>query len=340
VLKAWTKAFPGLVQAKSQMPKDVLEHVRYPEDLFEVQRSMLEMYHMNNPINFYNVAQKWTVPSDPYAPGEQPPYYVLAAAQDASGGAAEFQLTSPMKVNKKTNLAAYISVDCNPGKNYGKMTVLQVPSGSVIQGPEQVANSFQTNTVISSDITLLGTGQSQVVHGNLLTLPVGRGFLYVEPLYVQGSGNGYPIMKRVLVAYGDKIGYGNSLTDALSDLLPGHSTGDTLPGKSGGGATPPAGPTPGSNSPSPSGSPSTSPPSTSAPNTAPPAGSRQALLQQLDQAYAQLQKAYKSGNPAVIGQAQQKVNELVVKYLKAAGLSTSGAAPSGGGSGAASTRGP
>jgi uncharacterized membrane protein (UPF0182 family) len=338
VLKAWKKAFPGLVQPKSQMPKDVLEHVRYPEDLFEVQRSMLEMYHMNNPIDFYNVAHKWTVPSDPYAPGEQPPYYVLAAAQDTPGGAAEFQLTSPMKVNKKTNLAAYISVDCNPGKGYGKMTVLEVPSGSVIQGPEQVANSFQTNTVISSDITLLGTGQSEVVHGNLLTLPVGRGFLYVEPLYVQGSGNGYPIMKRVLVAYGDKIGYGNSLADALSDLLPGHTTGQTLSTTaSGNGST---GSKPGSSTPPPSGSTSASPsPSTTPTQTARPPGSQQALLKQLDQAYVQLQDAYKTGNPAVIGEAQQKVNELVVKYLKAAGLSTSSATASSS-SGPAPARGP
>ena len=113
------------------------------------------------------------VPADPFNTGNQPPFYVLAAPPAGSSNTPEFQLTSVMTVNNSPNLAAYISVDCDAGPDYGQMTVLQVSGNSVIQGPQQIANDFKTQSKISEDITLLGTGQSRVIHGNLLTLPVG-----------------------------------------------------------------------------------------------------------------------------------------------------------------------
>ncbi|MEO6887024.1 MAG: UPF0182 family protein, partial [Jatrophihabitantaceae bacterium] len=179
VLNAWMKIFPGTVQPKSAMPQDVLDHVRYPEDLFEIQRATLAQYHVDDPVTFYNASDKWTVPADPTDPSaNQPPYYVLAAPPDGSSMQPQFQLTTPMKVNNSTYLAAYVSVDSDPA-NYGAITVLRLPPGSVIQGPEQVFNNFNTQPTISKDIALLGGGGSTVVHGNLLTLPVGNSFLYV-----------------------------------------------------------------------------------------------------------------------------------------------------------------
>ena len=231
VLKAWMKAFPGLVQPNSAMPLEVRAHVRYPEDLFEVQRGMLEQYHVDDPVTFYNVRDKWTVPTDPYASGvNQPPFYVLANPPAGGGSAAQFQLTSPMKVNNRQNLAAYISVDSDPGTNYGKITVLKLPTTSVVQGPEQISNIFSTTAVISKDISLLSTGGSAVIHGNLLTLPIGDSFLYIEPLYVSSqSATGYPILQRVLAVYGDKIGYAADLPAALDNLSHG-PTGVSLSG--------------------------------------------------------------------------------------------------------------
>ncbi|MCU1655989.1 MAG: conserved rane protein of unknown function, partial [Pseudonocardiales bacterium] len=222
VLKAWMKAFPGSVKPASAMPDVIRQHVRYPEDLFDVQRALLEQYHVTDPVTFYNVRDKWTVPVDPNATsGDQPPYYVLADAPGGNGSTPEFQLTTPMMVNNSPNLAAFISANSDPGPNYGKITVRVVTNNGAIQGPQQIANVFKTNTQISKDISLLNQGQSSIIHGNLLTLPVGGTFLYVEPLYVQSS---YPTLQRVLVSYGDKIGYGATLADALSDLRPGHTT--------------------------------------------------------------------------------------------------------------------
>ena len=309
VLKAWRKAFPGLVADKSTMPQDVSAHVRYPEDLFEVQRGLLAQYHVDNPVTFYNQRDKWTVPADPSNnTTNQPPYYVLASDPSGKTAGAQFQLTTPMKVNNRQNLAAFMSVDSDPGPNYGKMTVLRVPSGSVVAGPEQVYNNFNTTTTISKDITLLSGTGSTVIHGNLLTLPIGQTFLYVEPLYVQGSTNGFPILRRILVQYGGKIGYAASLSEALKNLdqpVVGQSI-DTTSGQSPGSST----------------SPTTSPPSTThPPSTSPAPGPSvnpdlDGVLQKLDTAFTELQDAYKSGDLARIGQAQADVQKWTEQYLK------------------------
>ncbi|MGI8761225.1 MAG: UPF0182 family membrane protein [Jatrophihabitantaceae bacterium] len=327
VLKAWMRIFPGLVHPVTDMPKSVLEHVRYPEDLFEVQRATLGLYHIDDPVTFYNVGDKWTVPNDPNdTAADQPPYYVLASPP-SGGSSPTFQLTSPMDVNNSTYLAAYLSVDGNPGPDYGKITALQLPRGSsAVQGPEQIFNVLNGNANITKDLSLFNQagGGSSVIHGNLLTLPVGKSFLYVEPLYIQGSGGGsgtYPILQRVIVVYGDRIGYGATLADSLSDLLPGHKTGQTLPGFTDTSTSPVNG---GSTSSAPPSSPpvtSSAPGSSSAPGThttapAPPVTpSQQALLAQLNVAFADLLAANKSGDFAKAGAAQAKVNELVQQYL-------------------------
>jgi uncharacterized membrane protein (UPF0182 family) len=323
VLKAWRKAFPHLIQSNSAMPQSIREHVRYPEDLFEAQRGLLTQYHVNDPVTFYNQRDKWTVPNDPASTSSQPPYYVLAADPSGNSGTARFQLTSPMKVNNRQNLAAYISVDSDPGPNYGHMTVLRVPSGSVVDGPEQVYNNFNTTTAISKDITLLSGNGSTVIHGNLLTLPIGQSFLYVEPLYVQGSSaTGFPILRRILVQYGGRIGYGTSLSQALRNLdqpVVGQEIDQST-------ATSP-GPSPSTPSPPPS---STAPrPPSAGPTTPPLSVSPQidTLLRQLDAAFTELQNAYKSGDLARIGQAQANLKTLLDQYARLRGP-TASASPS------------
>jgi uncharacterized membrane protein (UPF0182 family) len=317
VLKAWMNIFPGLVKPKSSMPDDILSHVRYPEDLFEAQRKILEQYHVDNPVTFYNVGDKWTVPADPapLAVGNQPPYYVMADPQDASTATQEFQLTSPMKVNNKTNLAAYISVDCDPD-HYGQMTVLRLGSGSVINGPEQVANTFYSTPIVSSNLTLFDSHGSTVRYGNLLTLPVGKSFLYVEPLYVQASSNGFPILRRVLAQYGgsDNIGYGATLKDALDDLRLQRQAGSTL-GSSGTGGSENNNQTQAPTSPSTSNSSTSGPPSSS-----PPAlpTTVNGVLTKLDDVNAKLDAARSSSPPDLvkIAQLQEQEQKLVQQLLK------------------------
>jgi hypothetical protein len=314
LLKAWSKIFPGLVKARSAMPASILSHIRYPQDLFDVQRALLAQYHVSDPVAFYNGSDRWGVPSDPFEPtaGDQPPYYVLANSPgNTSNSTPEFQLTSPMLVNNAQNLAGYISADSDP-QNYGKLTVLVVNDKGAVQGPGQVANTFRTKSEIAANIRLLNGGgsESSVIHGNLLTLPLGDSFLYVEPLYAAST---FPTLQRVLVSYGNNLGYGATLEDALSDFLPGHHLGQTLgitegsgAGASGSGSTPTPTPTP-----------TTPAPSGTATGT-PPAASVDQLLVQLDQAVSELNAAYDTHDPAKIAAAQAKRDQLVEQLVQKA----------------------
>jgi uncharacterized membrane protein (UPF0182 family) len=310
VLKTWMKVFPGVVQPKSAIPQGVLDHIRYPQDLFEVQRALLQRYHVTNPVQFYNGTDQWTVPDDPTVASavDQPPYYVLAGAS-AGTGSAEYQLTSPMKVNNRPNMAAFVSVNSQAGPDYGKFDVLRLPSGTSIQGPQQIYSRFNSEPAISSDLSLLRTGGSSIIEGNLLSLPIGGTFLYVEPLYVQGAGtNSFPLLQRVLISYGDLIGYGTSVSDALSRLSPAGQVPSLRNGS--GGITTSPNPTQ-----SPPVTPSAAPSSGASPSTSP--SDINSILSQLDQAFTTLQNAYKSGDFAKIGSAQAEVQRLSELYLKA-----------------------
>lgn len=318
VLKAWTKVFPGLIKSRTSMPPSVVEHVRYPQDLFEVQRATLAQYHVDNPVTFYNTSDKWTVPNDPTTAsgsGSQPPYYVLAAPASATGATADqsiFQLTSPMNVNTATYLAAYLSVDSDPN-NYGKITALRLPRGSsAVQAPEQVYNKITTNPVITKDLTFFNSpgGGSSIVHGNLLTLPLGNSFLYVEPLYNQSSSGGggtYPVLVRVIAIYGDNVGYGATLKAALSDFQTG-GTGDTLTNGSGSGTTLPGGT-------------STSP--TPTPGGPSSGAGQKVTLGQLAAARSERQAALTSGDQVRIAQAEVREQQLWDTFISQQGLPAS-----------------
>jgi hypothetical protein len=310
VLKTWMKVFPGTVEPKSAIPQGVLDHIRYPEDLFEVQRALLAKYHVSDPVQFYNVRDQWTVPSDPYAAsGDQPPYYLLAG-NPTDPSQTEYQLTSPMRVNSNENLAAYISVS-SQAQDYGRFTVLKVPSGSQTFGPTQVANQFKSETAINTEVSLFDQNNSQVVYGNLLSLPIGNNFLYVEPLYVQGSGASQPVLRRVILFYGNRVGYGVDLPSALRNLTQGRvgqeiSTSDSSP-------TSPTPPT----SPSSSTAPSSPSPPTASSTPTPVPSDVGAIVTQLDQALADLQSAYKTGDFSKIGAAQERVKQLTDAFVKA-----------------------
>jgi uncharacterized membrane protein (UPF0182 family) len=323
LLKAWMKAYPGVVQPKSAIPTDVMAHIRYPEDIFKVQRSLLQTYHVTDPVQFYTERNKWTVPNDPTSGSgeDQPPYYVLADAPDGTSQTPSYQLTSPMKVNGRSTLAAYISVDSDPGPDYGKMTVLQLPTNSAIQGPEQVFSRFNADPTIAKDLSLFSGQGSQIIHGNLLTLPLGGSFLFVEPLYLQGGSTVFPLLQRVLVFYDDKIGYGTTFAQALQNLTEPNVGQDI-------GNTPDT----------------TSPPSTSSPpaggssTPAPTPTDVSAVLQQIAQVSQNLQNAYKNGDLAGIGTYQSQLYQLTQQYLQLEGSAApTSTAPSSSPSGSSSS---
>jgi uncharacterized membrane protein (UPF0182 family) len=319
--------FPGLIKSANSMPASVKAHVRYPEDLFDVQRALLAQYHVDDPVTFYNGSDRWQVPSDPFEPsaGDQPSYYVLANAPNQQNAAPEFQLTSPMLVNNSPNLAAYISANSDPGKDYGKLTVLRVSDKSAVQGPTQVANTLRTKSEIAANIRLLNGGgtESSVIHGNLLTLPLGDSFLYVEPLYAAST---YPTLQRVLVSYGNNLGFGATLADALSDFLPGHHLGQTLEGFGQGTGTSTGGGSSGSSSSSSSTStPSSAPSTSSGPSTLPTDAGQ--ILQELKSVQQQLHNT-PGDQPLKIAQLQQREQDLVNRLIQVQATASASPSPS------------
>ena len=114
-----------------------------------------------------------------------------------------------------------------PAADYGQLRLLELPRDSTVPGPGQVDNAFKANAEISRELNLLNQGNSRVLYGNLLTLPVGGGLLYVQPIYVQAaSGTQYPRMQKVLVAFGEQIGFADTLSEALDQVFGGDSGAD------------------------------------------------------------------------------------------------------------------
>ncbi len=230
ILKAWRSIFPNLVQDKAMMSEGLLSQIRYPEDLFKIQRDILRKYHISDPKAFFTGENFWIVPDDPtFASGglPQPPYYLNIKLPGETK--QHFQLTATLAPAKRPSLAGFMAVNSDYGDKYGQITLLQLPSQTTIPGPVQAQNLFESDATISSQLSLLRQGGSNVVLGNLLSLPVGGGILYVQPIYVESSGaGGFPLLRKVQVGYGQKVVLADTLSSALSQVL--GETVDPTPG--------------------------------------------------------------------------------------------------------------
>ena len=236
VLATWSKSFPGTVTPKSAMSKSLLSHIRYPEDLFGVQRDVLSTYHVKTADAFYGGQDFWRVPTDPSSlggnAGIQPPYYMTLQLPGQDKPA--FSLTTSfVPRGNRQNLTAFAVANADNGPDYGKITVLQLPRSTNIAGPSQVASNFEAKPEVAQALSLLRQGGSDVVLGNLLTLPVGGGLLYVQPVYVRATANtaAYPLLQKVLVSFGDVIGFDDTLQGSLDQVFGGNSGTDLNDGE-------------------------------------------------------------------------------------------------------------
>jgi uncharacterized membrane protein (UPF0182 family) len=244
VLAAWMATFPGIIEPVSEISGELMSHLRYPEDMFKVQRNLLATYHVDTAAEFYSGQDFWRNPLDPTAPEQlrvlQPPYYLTLKmpTQDEP----TFSLTStfiPGGTTDRNVLTGFLAVDAETGdtpgvvrEGYGQLRLLELPRDSTVPGPGQVQNNFNSSPEISQNLNLLRQGDSQVVPGNLLTLPVGGGLLYVQPVYVQSSrGTQFPLLQRVLVSFGEEIGFADTLSEALDQVFGGDAgVEDVAPG--------------------------------------------------------------------------------------------------------------
>ena len=222
VLQAWMGVFPNTVNPASEITDTLRDHLRYPEDLFKVQRQLLARYHVDDPGVFFNNDAFWSVPNDPTAPEgrdqlDQPPYYIVAS--DPETGAPSFQLITPYRGLNREFLSAHMSVSSDP-ENYGRITVRVLPTNTQTQGPKQAQDALMSSDQVARDRTLW-EGSNDLKNGNLLTLPVGGGeILYVEPIYSQRKDqeSAFPKLLRVLVFYRGQVGYAPTISQALSQV--------------------------------------------------------------------------------------------------------------------------
>src|SRR3954452_9473041 len=302
VLKVWEKSFPGSVKPKGSISPTLMAHLRYPEDLFKIQRDILSRYHVTTANAFYGGQGFWAVPPDPTVDGNnpppQPPYYVQVQMPEQA--APVFSLTTTLTPRQRNQAAAFIAVSSAPGKDYGTIRVMEFKPESNTPGPQQVQNNFDANSEVSQQLGLLRTKGSTVSYGNLLTLPLTNvggaantdgGLLYVEPVYVQRSTGSasYPLLQKVLVAYGEKIGFQDTLDAALEEAFTGTvspGTGSQNGGGSGGGGS----------------------------------SDNQALTQSLDdatQALADAQSALAKGDFKAYGEAQNRLKDAIERAVAA-----------------------
>ena len=289
VLRTLRNIYPSLFKPIAQMPASLQAHIRYPEQLFTIQSQIFATYHMTDPGNFYNRNDAWRIANENFNAGgsSQPiePYYV--AAQLPGSAKREFVLFVPMTPagGQRDNMVAWIAGRADPS-DYGKLRVLKLPQSRSIFGPLQIEARITTDATIRQQTSLLTVGGgAQVIYGNLIVLPVGNSFLYVEPLFVQANNGKFPELQRVIVATQDKIAMSDTFPNALNALF-GSAPIITTPPPSG---SPGPGP---SASPAPSGSPSSS-------------ATVAQLIKSASDHYANAQAALRAGDFTTYGQEQK-----------------------------------
>ncbi len=318
LLKSWGKIFPGTLKDVSEMSGGLLSHVRYPTDLFKVQRAVLGEYHVTNPDAFYSAEDRWRTPNDPVSGNTanaeklaQPPYYLTMAAganEDPNYSIYSTYIPDARGEGQRDILTGYLAANSNAGSedgkisdDYGTLKLLTLPKSNSIPGPGQVQNSFTTDSKVSNLLNILRQGESKVISGNLLTLPVGGGLLYVQPVYVKASsGTSFPILQKVLVSFGDDIAFEDTLDAALDELFGGNSGANAGDGGTevdpgvtpGDGEEPTEGETPGSGA-----------------NVDPALREMQDALQERD-------KAMKDGDWAAYGEADDKLRKAIEDALQ------------------------
>ena len=226
VLATWMKAFPGLVQPYASIPSALMAHLRYPSDLFKVQRLILAQYHVTAASDFYQGSNVWNVPDDPttkVSGQSQPPYYMQVQVPLASGTVSQYSLTTTFAPQKTTNLAAFMAVNSDASSpNYGTINILQLPTDTLVPGPAQIQQLFDADPGVSLALQSLQKNSSVVIQkGSLLSLPSAGGILYVEPYFVEGvaQGGGYPQLSKVVVGFGSKVSIADTLPAALAELF-------------------------------------------------------------------------------------------------------------------------
>jgi len=244
IIQAYEHLFPKLFLPASDMPADLRRHARYPEGLFRAQAEAYRTFHMHDPQVFYNKEDIWDIARNVTGQSAQPepvqPSYVVATLPGEK--TPEFLLMLPFTPRGKDNLIGWMAARCD-GDHLGNLIFYQLPKQQLMYGPMQIESRIDQDQNISKDLTLWNQQGSHVLRGNMISLPVTGGFLYVESIYIQATEARMPQLKKVVLAMGDRVIYQDTFTEALAEMTAGAppSKGSTPAGTSAQAATSPPG---------------------------------------------------------------------------------------------------
>ena len=219
IIGTYRKIFPDLFLDKSDMPDGLMEHTKYPTTLFNIQAEVYKNYHVENPMVFYNEEDLWDIAQEKYMGEVQyvEPIYQMFRLPDVDE--LEFLLTIPYTPKTKPNMTSLL-VARNDGEDYGRLLLYEFPKGKTIQGPMMIESRIDQNTEISEQLTLWSQEGSKVLRGNVIIVPIENSLLYVEPIYLEAdSENSFPEVKRVVMAFEDKMVMERSLEEAFAKIF-------------------------------------------------------------------------------------------------------------------------
>jgi hypothetical protein len=219
LIRTWARIFPGIFVPLDSMPADLRAHIRYPDDIYRIQTTLYTTYHMEAPEDFYHREDQWQIPLVAKA-DESVPFMRHIIMRLPEESTAEFIYMVPFTPRGKENLAAWM-VARNDGDVYGKLLVYRLSRQSLVFGPRQIENRINQNTEVARQVTLWDQRGSQVIRGDLLVIPIEESLVYVQPLYLQAEGGRIPELKRVIVAYQNRVVMQETLEDALIELFGG-----------------------------------------------------------------------------------------------------------------------
>jgi uncharacterized membrane protein (UPF0182 family) len=218
IIQSYAKIFPNLLKPLDEMPEDLRAHIRYPQDLFSIQALVYATYHMQDPQVFYNKEDLLSIPrqnSEGRERDAEPYYTIMRLPGEAK---EEFVLLLPFTPNKRDNMRSWLAARSD-APNYGKLTALDFPKAKLVYGPKQIDARIDQDTVISQQLSLWNQRGSQVIRGSLLSIPIERSLLYVQPLYLAADKGSLPELKRVIVAFGNRIAMEETMDQALQRVF-------------------------------------------------------------------------------------------------------------------------
>jgi uncharacterized membrane protein (UPF0182 family) len=223
IIRTWSRVFPGIFTPLDRMPADIRAHIRYPDQIYRIQAGLYTTYHMDDPVDFYHREDQWQIPEASEAEGKVPfmRHIVMRLPEEKN---AEYIYMVPFTPRGKDNLAAWMAAR-NDGAEYGRLRVYRLSRQSLAFGPQQIVNRINQNTEVSQQLTLWDQRGSQVIRGDLLVIPIEEALMYVQPIYLRAEGGRIPELKRVVVAYQNRVVMRETLEEGLAEMFGGEVAG-------------------------------------------------------------------------------------------------------------------